>query len=69
MYFSEKDSCIMGNKNAYRGVVMSKALTVEETIYQWFDHFHQYPEVSWKEFETTKKLLPYWMNCMLVIVY
>lgn len=38
------------------GVVMSKALTVEETIYQWFDHFHQYPEVSWKEFETTKKI-------------
>lgn len=56
MYFSKKDSCIMGNKNAYRGVVMSKALTVEETIYQWFDHFHQYPEVSWKEFETTKKI-------------
>jgi len=46
----------MRNKNAYRGVVMSKALTVEETIYQWFDHFHQYPEVSWKEFETTKKI-------------
>ncbi len=56
MYFSEIDSCIMGNKNAYRGVVMSKALTVEETIYQWFDHFHKYPEVSWKEFETTKKI-------------
>lgn len=56
MYFCEKDSCIMGNKNAYRGVVMSKALTVEETIYQWFDHFHQYPEVSWKEVETTKKI-------------
>lgn len=56
MYFSKKDSCIMGNKNAYRGVVMSKALTVEETIYQWFDHFHQHPEVSWKEFETTKKI-------------
>lgn len=35
---------------------MSKALTVEETIYQWFDHFHKYPEVSWKEFETTKKI-------------
>ncbi|MGK4117738.1 amidohydrolase [Lysinibacillus capsici] len=35
---------------------MSKALTVEETIYQWFDHFHQHPEVSWKEFETTKKI-------------
>ncbi len=56
MYFSEIDSCIMRNKNAYRGVVMSKALTVEETIYQWFDHFHKYPEVSWKEFETTKKI-------------
>jgi len=46
----------MRNKNAYRGVVMSKAITLEETMYQWFEHFHKYPEVSWKEFETTKKL-------------
>lgn len=45
----------MGNKNAYRGVVMSNAV-LEETLYQWFDHFHKYPEVSWKEFETTKKI-------------
>lgn len=45
----------MGNKNAYRGVVMSNAV-LEETIYQWFEHFHKYPEVSWKEFETTKKI-------------
>ncbi|MEK5230511.1 amidohydrolase [Lysinibacillus sp. FSL K6-0232] len=35
---------------------MSKALTVEETIYQWFEYFHTHPEVSWKEFETTKKI-------------
>ena len=34
---------------------MSNAVMLEEKIYQWFDHFHQYPEVSWKEFETTKK--------------
>jgi len=46
----------MRNKNAYRGVIMSKAITLEETMYQWFDHFHKYPEVSWKEFETTKKI-------------
>jgi len=46
----------MGNKNAYRGVVMSNAVMLEEEIYQWFDHFHKYPEVSWKEFETTKKI-------------
>ena len=45
----------MGNKNAYRGVVMSNAV-LEETIYEWFEHFHKYPEVSWKEFETTKKI-------------
>ncbi|MGE7696768.1 amidohydrolase [Lysinibacillus sp. NPDC094177] len=35
---------------------MSNAVILEETIYQWFDHFHKYPEVSWKEFETTKKI-------------
>lgn len=35
---------------------MSKTISLEETIYQWFNHFHKYPEVSWKEFETTKKI-------------
>lgn len=35
---------------------MGQVATIEETIYQWFDHFHQSPEVSWKEFETTKKI-------------
>lgn len=55
-FFYEIVSCIMGNKNAYRGVVMSNAVMLEEKIYQWFDHFHKYPEVSWKEFETTKKI-------------
>ena len=35
---------------------MGQVATIEETIYQWFDHFHQNPEVSWKEFETTKKI-------------
>ena len=35
---------------------MGKTVSIEEAIYQWFDHFHKYPEVSWKEFETTKKI-------------
>ena len=28
----------------------------EQQILQWFDHFHTHPEVSWKEFETTKMI-------------
>ncbi|MEG0448680.1 MAG: amidohydrolase [Lysinibacillus sp.] len=35
---------------------MINAATLEETVIQWFNHFHKYPEVSWKEFETTKKI-------------
>jgi len=35
---------------------MGQVATIEETIYQWYDYFHKYPEVSWKEFETTKKI-------------
>lgn len=31
-------------------------MQVEAQILQWFNHFHQYPEVSWKEYETTNKL-------------
>lgn len=31
-------------------------LTVEQQIYDWFRHFHEHPEVSWKEYETTKTL-------------
>ena len=31
-------------------------MNVESQILQWFDHFHKYPEVSWKEYETTNKL-------------
>ena len=31
-------------------------MQVETQILQWFNHFHQYPEVSWKEYETTNKL-------------
>ncbi|MEK4484109.1 amidohydrolase [Psychrobacillus sp. FSL H8-0484] len=31
-------------------------MQVETQILQWFDHFHKYPEVSWKEYETTNKL-------------
>lgn len=29
---------------------------IEKQIYTWFDYFHENPEVSWKEFETTKKI-------------
>lgn len=35
---------------------MTRVQTFDTTIYTWFDHFHKYPEVSWKEFETTKKI-------------
>ncbi|MBM7610653.1 amidohydrolase [Lysinibacillus composti] len=35
---------------------MGQVETYEGVIYGWFDHFHAYPEVSWKEFETTKKI-------------
>lgn len=31
-------------------------MNVEAQIVQWFGHFHKYPEVSWKEYETTNKL-------------
>jgi amidohydrolase len=29
---------------------------IEKRILEWFNHFHIYPEVSWKEFETTEKI-------------
>lgn len=29
---------------------------IEKRIMEWFNHFHTYPEVSWKEFNTTDKL-------------
>lgn len=35
---------------------MGQVKTYEEVIYDWFNHFHQNPEVSWKEYETTKKI-------------
>jgi len=38
---------------------MADVISLEDSIFQWFDHFHKFPEVSWKEFETTKKLRPY----------
>lgn len=31
-------------------------MKVKKKIESWFAHFHAFPEVSWKEFETTKKL-------------
>lgn len=31
-------------------------MEVKTKIDNWFSHFHTHPEVSWKEFETTKKL-------------
>lgn len=35
---------------------MGQVATIEDTIYHWFDYFHKYPEVSWKEVETTNKI-------------
>ena len=31
-------------------------IELEQQLYAWFDHFHANPEVSWKEFETTKTI-------------
>lgn len=31
-------------------------MQVESQILEWFEHFHKYPEVSWKEFDTTEKI-------------
>ena len=33
-----------------------KETELEQHVLQWFEHFHQNPEVSWKEYETTKKI-------------
>lgn len=30
---------------------------MDATMYQWFDHFHRHPEVSWKEVETTATIV------------
>ena len=30
--------------------------STEEMIYNWFHYFHENPEVSWKEINTTEKL-------------
>lgn len=30
--------------------------TTEQMIFDWFQHFHAHPEISWKEVNTTKKL-------------
>ena len=32
------------------------SIELEQQVLQWFEHFHQYPEVSWKEFKTTEKI-------------
>ena len=31
-------------------------MDVESQILSWFHHFHENPEISWKEYETTNKL-------------
>jgi len=49
MYNRESDKNLRCKK-------MGQVKTYEEVIYEWFDHFHAYPEVSWKEVETTKKI-------------
>ena len=32
------------------------SVELEQQVLQWFEHFHQYPEISWKEFKTTEKI-------------
>ena len=32
------------------------SVELEQQVLQWFEHFHKYPEVSWKEFKTTEKI-------------
>lgn len=31
-------------------------MNTETQVLEWFNHFHENPEISWKEFETTNKL-------------
>lgn len=31
-------------------------MTTDERILEWFDYFHKYPEISWKEHKTTEKI-------------
>lgn len=35
---------------------MKQAMVETDKILEWFDYFHAYPEVSWKEFNTTRKI-------------
>ena len=35
---------------------MKQVATETDKILEWFGHFHAHPEVSWKEFNTTKKI-------------
>jgi len=32
------------------------SVELEQQVLQWFEHFHQNPEISWKEFKTTEKI-------------
>ncbi|WP_332647732.1 amidohydrolase [Lysinibacillus sp. 54212] len=35
---------------------MKQVATMRDIIFEWFHHFHENPEVSWKEVNTTKKI-------------
>ncbi len=35
---------------------MKQAASETDIILEWFEHFHTHPEVSWKEWNTTKKI-------------
>jgi len=35
---------------------MGQVKTYEEVILGWFNHFHENPEISWKEYHTTNKI-------------
>lgn len=47
---------IVSEIEKFEVLIMKKVAITEEKILQWFEHFHANPEVSWKEFNTTKKI-------------
>lgn len=45
------------NSKKFEVLIKMKQVNInKQNILQWFEHFHANPEVSWKEYNTTKKL-------------
>lgn len=45
----------MKYKESLWGVFVND-IKIEQQVMDWFEHFHQHPEVSWKEIKTTEKI-------------